>query len=88
MIKYNVFTQSSMSSDNITINWNGEARFHVESENIDFTTTYTTKNGHVTFTHIYLPNSLQYSYIYVRTEKKLKFFSEGNAFRSWQWEKV
>lgn len=72
----------------ITINQKGEVRFQAESENIDFTTTCTTKNGHVTFTHIYLPNSLQYSYIYVRTEKTLKFFSEDNAFRSWQWEKV
>lgn len=88
MIKYNVFTQSSMSSDNITINRNGEARFQVESENIDFTTTYTTKNGHVTTTHMYLPNSSQRSYIYVRTEKMLEFFSEDDAFRSWQWKKV
>lgn len=88
MIKYNVFTQSSMSSDNITINRNGEARFHVESKNIDFTTTYTTKNGHVTTTHMYLPNSSQRSYIYVRTEKMLEFFSEDDAFRSWQWKKV
>ena len=72
----------------ITINLKGEARFQAESENIDFTTTCTTKDGHVTFTHMYLPNSLQYSYIYVRTDKKLEFFSEDNASRSWQWEKV
>lgn len=72
----------------ITINQKGEARFQAESENIDFTTTCTTKNGHVTFTHIYLPNSLQYSYIYVRTEKMLEFFSEDDALSTWQWKKV
>lgn len=72
----------------ITINQKGDARFQAESENIDFTTTCTTKDGHVTFTHMYLPNSLQCSYIYVRTDKKLDFFSEDNASISWQWEKV
>lgn len=72
----------------ITISRNGEARFQAESENIDFTTTYTTNNGHVTFTHFFSPNSPQYSYIYVRTEKMLEFFSEDDALRTWQWKKV
>lgn len=72
----------------ITISRNGEARFQAESENIDFTTTYTTNNGHVTFTHFFSPNSPQYSYIYVRTEKMLEFFSEDDALSTWQWKKV
>lgn len=72
----------------VTMNPNGEVRFQAESENIDFTTTYTTKNGHVTFTHIFSPNSPQYSYIYLRTEKMVDFFSEDKALSTWQWEKV
>lgn len=72
----------------VTMNPNGEVRFQAESENIDFTTTYTTKNGHVTFTHIFSPNSPQYSYIYLRTEKMVDFFSEDKALSTWQWKKV
>lgn len=57
----------------------GNVRFVAESEGIDFTTTYTTKNGHVTFTHFLTPNSPQYSFIYIRSDKMLEFFSETDA---------
>ncbi len=72
----------------ITINKKGMVRFASEGENIDFTTTCTTKSGHVVFTHFLIPNGVQTSFIYVRTDKKVEFFSEENAGRTWQWEMV
>lgn len=63
----------------ITVDKKGNVRFVAESEGIDFTTTYTTKNGHVTFTHFLTPNSPQYSFIYIRSDKMLEFFSETDA---------
>lgn len=71
----------------ITVNKKGNVRFVAESEGVDFTTTYTTKNGHVTFTHFLHPNSPQYSYIYVRNDNSIEFFSEENAQRGWVWRK-
>ena len=71
----------------ITVDKKGNVRFVAESEGIDFTTTYTTKNGHVTFTHFLTPNSSQYSFIYIRSDKMLEFFSETNAIPITRWFK-
>ena len=71
----------------ITVDKKGNVRFVAESEGIDFTTTYTTKNGHVTFTHFFTPNSPQYSFIYIRRDKSVEFFSETNALTFTKWFK-
>ena len=71
----------------ITVNKKGYVRFVAESEGVDFTTTYTTKNGHVTFTHFLHPNTQQHSFIYVRNDDSIEFFSEENAQRGWVWLK-
>ena len=71
----------------IMVDKKGNVRFVAESEGIDFTTTYTTKNGHVTFTHFLTPNSPQYSFIYIRSDKMLEFFSETNAIPITRWFK-
>lgn len=71
----------------IMVDKKGNVRFVAESEGIDFTTTYTTKNGHVTFTHFLTPNSPQYSFIYIRSDKMLEFFSETNAITITRWFK-
>lgn len=71
----------------ITVDKKGNVRFVAESEGIDFTTTYTTKNGHVTFPHFFTPNSPQYSFIYIRRDKSVEFFSETNAVTFTKWFK-
>lgn len=71
----------------IIVSKKGNVRFIAESEGIDFTTTYTTKNGHVTFTHFLQPNSKQVSYIYIRDDESLEFFSEEIAVRETVWRK-
>ncbi len=71
----------------ITVDKKGNVRFVAESEGIDFTTTYITKNGHVTFTHFLTSNSPQYSFIYIRSDKSLEFFSETNAITFTKWFK-
>ena len=71
----------------IIVNKKGNVRFIAESEGVDFTTTYTTKNGHVTFTHFLHPKSQQVSYIYIRKDESLEFFSEEIAIRTTVWRK-
>lgn len=71
----------------IAVNKEGNVRFVAESEGVDFTTTYTTKNGHVTFTHFLHPHTQQHSFIYVRNDDSIEFFSEENAQRGWVWRK-
>lgn len=71
----------------LTVDKKGNIRFVAESEGIDFTTTYTTKNGHVTFTHFLSPNSPQYSLIYIRRDKVVEFFSETEAITVTKWFK-
>ena len=50
----------------IKIGKEGKITFIAKSENIDFTTTCTTKNGHVTFTHLFEPGNTPRSFIYIR----------------------
>ena len=71
----------------LTVDKKGNIRFVAESEGIDFTTTYTTKNGHVTFTHFLTPNSPQCSLIYLRRDKVVEFLSETKAIRVTLWFK-
>lgn len=72
----------------IKIGKEGKITFIAKSENIDFTTTCTTKNGHVTFTHLFEPGSNSRSLIYIREKDEIRFYSEENAQQVWTWEKV
>lgn len=72
----------------IKIGKKGEITFIAKSENIDFTTTCTTKNGHVTFSHLFEPGTDSRSFIYIREKDKIRFYSEENAQQVWVWEKV
>lgn len=72
----------------IKIGKDGKITFIAKSENIDFTTTCTTKNGHVTFTHLFEPGSSSRSLIYIREKDGVRFYSEENAQQIWTWEKV
>ena len=72
----------------IKIGKQGKITFIAKSENIDFTTTCTTKNGHVTFTHLFEPGSSSRSLIYIREKDEIRFYSEENAQQVWTWDKV
>ena len=72
----------------IKIGKEGKITFIAKSENIDFTTTCTTKNGHVTFTHLFEPGSNSRSLIYIREKDEIRFYSEENAQHVWTWDKV
>ena len=72
----------------IKIGKQGQITFIAKSENIDFTTTCTTKNGHVTFTHLFEPGSNSRSLIYIREKDEIRFYSEENAQQIWTWDKV
>ena len=72
----------------IKIGKEGKITFIAKSENIDFTTTCTTKNGHVTFTHLFEPGNNPRSFIYIREKDEIRFYSEENAQQVWTWDKV
>lgn len=72
----------------IKIGKKGEITFIAKSENIDFTTTCTTKNGHVTFSHLFAPGADSCSFIYIREKNRIRFYSEENAQQVWVWDKV
>lgn len=72
----------------IKIGKQGKITFIAKSENIDFTTTCTTKNGHVTFTHLFEPETNPRSFIYIREKDEIRFYSEENAQQVWTWDKV
>ena len=72
----------------IKIGKQGKITFIAKSENIDFTTTCTTKNGHVTFSHLFEPGTNSRSFIYIREKDEIRFYSEENAQQVWTWDKV
>lgn len=63
----------------MVIDKKGKVRFTAPSENIDFTTTCTTKNGHVTFDKYLTPTAGTYSFIYEREEERIRLYSTKNA---------
>ena len=72
----------------IKIGKEGKITFIAKSENIDFTTTCATKNGHITFTHLFEPGTNPRSLIYIREKDEIRFYSEENAQQVWTWQKV
>ena len=71
----------------IKIDKSGNITFIAKSENINFTTTCTTKNGHVTFTHLFEPGTNSRSLVYIREKNEIRFYSEENAQKVWTWHK-
>ena len=71
----------------MVISKRGEVHFTAPSENIDFTTTCTTKNGHVTFDKYLAPTTGAYSFIYEREEERIRLYSTKNAQQLWAWKK-
>lgn len=72
----------------VTIEKQGETTFSAPSENINFTTICTTKNGHVVFDHLFTPESGAYSFIYIREKNNLIFYNPKNAQSLWTWKKI
>lgn len=72
----------------IKIGKKGKITFIAKSEDIDFTTTCSTKSGHVTFSHLFEPGTVSRSFIYIREKDKIRFYSEANAQEVWVWEKI
>lgn len=72
----------------MTVGKKGKVRFTAPSIDIDFTSTCTTKNGHVSFNEYLTPVMHSYSFIYIREENKIVFYDEKNAQTAWIWEKV
>lgn len=72
----------------MTVSKKGNVRFTAPSIDIDFTSTCTTKNGHVSFNEYLTPAMRSYSFIYIREKDKILFYNEKNAQTAWIWEKV
>ena len=71
----------------ITVNKDGTVRWQQPDNDIDFTASYSTKNGHVTVDHVLVPNSDKASYIYIREDDRILFYTEDNAILEWSWRK-
>ena len=71
----------------MTIYKKGKVNFTAPSENIDFTTTCTTKNGRVTFDKYLTPTAGTYSFIYEREKETIRLYSTKNAQQLWAWKK-
>ena len=72
----------------IKIEKKGKITFSAPSEGIDFTTTCSTKNGHVFIEHLFSQDGDSRSYIYVREKERLVLYNEANAQTVGTWEKI
>lgn len=71
----------------ITVRKDGTVRWQQPDHDIDFTSSYTTRNGHVEVDHVLVPTSDKASYIYVREDSRVLFYTEDNATLEWSWKK-
>lgn len=71
----------------MTINPDGTARFVMSDGRSDITTTYTTKNGHVTFANYLTAGIQNKSFIYLRNEMLIQLIDEKDALVAWRWYK-
>ncbi len=71
----------------ITVNKNGTVRWQQSDNEIDFTSSFTTKNGNVDIDHILVPNSQSASFIYIREDDRVLFYDKSNAILVWRWQK-
>lgn len=68
----------------IKIGKNGNVTTSAPSEGINFTSTCSTKNGHVFFEHLFTPDE----YIYIREKERVRFYNEETAQSAWTWQKI
>ena len=71
----------------ITVGKDGTVRWQQADHGIDFTSQYTTSNGHVMVNHFLVPNSDKASYIYIREDDRILFYTEDDAQLEWNWRK-
>lgn len=71
----------------ITVGKKGEVKFTAPSIGLDFTSTYKTKNGHVTFDEYLTPDMKSRSFIYIREKETIRLYDEQNAQTAWTWQK-
>ena len=69
----------------MTINPDGTARFEMSDGRKEVNTTYTTKNGHVTFAHYLTAGIENQSFIYLRNEMQIQLIDEKDALIAWRW---
>lgn len=69
----------------MTINADGTARFVMSDGRSDITTTYTTKNGHVTFANYLTAGIQNQSFIYLRNEMQIQLIGEKDALIAGLW---
>lgn len=72
----------------MTVFENGIAQFSIPELNENFTTPYTTRNGHVTFgSYLIKQNEGSNSFIYVRNEIGINLLTEDKAVLVWRWNR-
>lgn len=71
----------------MTINPDGTARFTMSDGRSDINTTYTAKNGHVTFANYLTADIQNQSFIYLRNEMLIQLIDEKDALVAWRWYK-
>ncbi len=79
------YTTNKVVNCTMTVNADGTVCFNT-GDGIEFTTNYTTKNGHVKFDS-YLVRGNSQSYIYLRTDTQIQLVNESNALTVWRWKK-
>lgn len=71
----------------MTIRKDGTMNYEVKTTGLDVNTSYTTKNGRVEIKDFIVPDN-RAAFLYVREDDVIKFFSEENAVKIWQCEKL
>lgn len=71
----------------MTIDKKGNVHFAAPSIDEDFTTTCTTKDGHVTFNEYITRDMGSHSFIYIREKEEIMLYNEKNAKVAWTWNK-
>lgn len=69
------------------INPDGTVVFRMSDGRQDVNTTYTTKNGHVTFAHYITAGIENQSFIYLRNEMMIQLIGEKDGLIAWRWYK-
>ena len=74
-------------SATIKVEKKGKITYIAPSENINFASTYSTKNGYLTLDHFFAPEAKARTIIYIREKDMVRFYNIENAQSIWTWEK-
>lgn len=69
----------------MTINPDGTASFKMSDGREEVNTTYTTKNGHVTFANYLTAGIQKLSFIYLRSDMLIQLIDEKDGLIAWLW---